>query len=343
MKKLFTFFFAILCFNAFSQNVTITATNQIPQVGDSIKYFNLGDFGFNPAGTGSVLDKTWDFSNQPEQDSLYFSYVAPSTTTASDSFLTSTIAEIITGVAGQMYFKTGTGYMARTGSDDPALYMNYYSDSAMCFYFPITAGDHTSYTYTGKLVDKATSQWMDVANGSVDIEAVAQGTLITPKGTFTDVLCIEITETFDMTVDLGTGPVVVADVEDVFYYWYHDDYLHPIFVSGTTTTTDHLGGGTTDTDALRYQPVDPPPGSGIKNNKAYNVEIYPNPTDGKITVSANEFNKITVVNLLGETIISYDLQGEIINIDLSNQENGVYFLQFENKTETFTKRIILSK
>jgi len=343
MKKLFTLIFAtLICISAFSQ-VTITATNQIPQVGDSIKYFNLNDFGFDPAGIGTVLDKTWDFSGQSEQDSLYFSYVAPSTTTATDSFLTSTIAEVVTGITGHMYYTSGTGFMARKGSDSPDLYMNYYTDSAMCFEFPITAGDQTSYTYTGKLVDKSTSTWMDIVNGEVEIEAVAQGTLITQKGTFADVLCIAITETFDMQIDMAGTPFIVADVEDEFYYWFHEDYKHPIFVYGTTVTTDHLGGGTTDSETLRYQPVNPPPGSGIANNNFNNIEIYPNPTDGKIMVSANEFNKLTVVNLLGEVIASYDLQGEFFDIDLSNQKNGVYFLQFENETETLTKRIILSK
>jgi Secretion system C-terminal sorting domain len=343
MKKLFTLIFVLACFNAFSQYVTITATNQVPSVGDSIKYFNLGDFGFNPAGTGTVMDKTWDFSGQPEQDSLYFSYIAPSTTTATDSFLTSAIAEVITGISGYMYFQTGVGFMARKGTDDASLYMNYYTDSAMCFTFPITAGDQTSYTYAGKLVDKGTSQWMDIVNGEVEIEAVAQGTLITPKGTFADVLCIAITETFDMQVDFAGTPMVVADVEDEFYYWFHEDYLHPIFVSGTTTTTDHLGGGTSDIDALRYQPVNPPPGSGIVDNGGEIVEIYPNPTNGKISINANEYDKLTVLNLLGETVLSYDLQATFLEIDLSAQKNGIYFLHFENEKESFTKRIILSK
>ena len=63
------------------------------------------------------------------------------------------------------------------------------------------------------------------------------------------------------------------------------------------------------------------------------VVIFPNPTQGNITIKAsNEISLIRVIDLKGQTIMGYTLKKEdqlasSINVDLSNLMNGVYFVE----------------
>ena len=68
----------------------------------------------------------------------------------------------------------------------------------------------------------------------------------------------------------------------------------------------------------------------VKTNNS--VEIYPNPTQNKITVKGNttELSQISVYNVLGQDVTSQTQQtksGEsTLVIDLSKLTNGIYFL-----------------
>jgi hypothetical protein len=65
-----------------------------------------------------------------------------------------------------------------------------------------------------------------------------------------------------------------------------------------------------------------------------NPIIYPNPNNGLFSVSINENfwnSEIIFYNFLGAKIYSSLLNSENSNLDFSNQSNGIYFYQIENK------------
>tara|TARA_B100001029_G_C15008355_1_gene422572 strand:- start:803 stop:1264 length:462 start_codon:yes stop_codon:yes gene_type:complete len=78
----------------------------------------------------------------------------------------------------------------------------------------------------------------------------------------------------------------------------------------------------------------------INNNNSnitdYTNEIilYPNPTQGFFTInclSCNEENiVINIKDLLGNIISQYNSKEKKLNIELSNNKNGIYFLEIEN-------------
>ncbi len=74
-----------------------------------------------------------------------------------------------------------------------------------------------------------------------------------------------------------------------------------------------------------------------------NVQIYPNPTKGEVSLVNVGGKTIEVLNVLGEKLISKDHSNSIEIINLSNFENGTYIIKITTETSVITKRIILNK
>lgn len=81
---------------------------------------------------------------------------------------------------------------------------------------------------------------------------------------------------------------------------------------------------------------------GLTNNKAKSsaISIYPNPNSGDFTIEVNKTSIYNVINLLGETISSFELKSGIKNqIRLETLSNGVYYLIGLNVNE----KIVITK
>ena len=73
------------------------------------------------------------------------------------------------------------------------------------------------------------------------------------------------------------------------------------------------------------------------------IRIYPNPSNGKLYISASELIKsIKVTNIIGKEIYSNNNFNNN-SIDLINFNNGVYFINLSTEKGTITKKIILTK
>lgn len=74
------------------------------------------------------------------------------------------------------------------------------------------------------------------------------------------------------------------------------------------------------------------------------IQIYPNPTNNSININigTNSLNSatITVVNVLGEVMISKKATQQQVKIDISSYANGVYFVQFSNQLSNNSYKII---
>ncbi|PLX06595.1 MAG: hypothetical protein C0596_14830 [Marinilabiliales bacterium] len=82
--------------------------------------------------------------------------------------------------------------------------------------------------------------------------------------------------------------------------------------------------------------------SSIENEIAESIHIYPNPSDGIITIALPESNaKISVKNMIGQEVTSLFTESEQTTIDLSTQDAGIYFIEIEMSSGKFTKKITL--
>jgi hypothetical protein len=84
----------------------------------------------------------------------------------------------------------------------------------------------------------------------------------------------------------------------------------------------------------------------INENKVSNtnlsVSVYPNPTNGEFNVQINNADNsvIEVINALGKTVLKLNANGNVTNIDLTNQPKGVYFVKVVSGDLMEVKRVI---
>jgi len=78
--------------------------------------------------------------------------------------------------------------------------------------------------------------------------------------------------------------------------------------------------------------------NGIKNN-FYNeqIKIYPNPANNKITINANNVVEVKLFDVLDKQIINTKDK----EIDISNFNDGVYFIQVLTNQNRYTQKIIV--
>jgi hypothetical protein len=87
------------------------------------------------------------------------------------------------------------------------------------------------------------------------------------------------------------------------------------------------------------------PATGIKQPQNIFFSIYPNPTDGKFSVKINDIETadLKIFNAVGQTVFSFDKNhlDQNVEIDLSDQPNGIYFIKLNAKGETQVEKLVL--
>ena len=83
--------------------------------------------------------------------------------------------------------------------------------------------------------------------------------------------------------------------------------------------------------------------SAVSDAKQTIFNVYPNPTNGEfvIALDANAKYDITIINLLGQTVISTTTSGMNTTIDLSNFDKGVYTVELKNNSSTYVEKVIV--
>lgn len=85
--------------------------------------------------------------------------------------------------------------------------------------------------------------------------------------------------------------------------------------------------------------------SGISNiTKENNYSIYPNPNNGNFTIETNSTEKqsMQVFDITGKIVLSQKINGKT-NIEASNLDNGVYFIQVKTKENISMRKIIVQR
>lgn len=81
--------------------------------------------------------------------------------------------------------------------------------------------------------------------------------------------------------------------------------------------------------------------------KARAFEVFPNPTNGILNITADEENNYTlnIYNVIGQLILQHEFTGSNVSINLNDQTGGMYFVELTNKStlSSFTSKILLQK
>ena len=73
--------------------------------------------------------------------------------------------------------------------------------------------------------------------------------------------------------------------------------------------------------------------------------IYPNPSNGNITINVKEngVKTVTVYNTLGEVVAGLQSSNNSINLDLANLANGIYSVVVSTDNRTSSTKITIAK
>jgi photosystem II stability/assembly factor-like uncharacterized protein len=83
----------------------------------------------------------------------------------------------------------------------------------------------------------------------------------------------------------------------------------------------------------------------VDEHPANCLTTYPNPSNGQFTVEMGKAarGQFTVYNLLGEKIYQFEISNPKLEIDLSDQPNGIYFIHVKADQDTSTQKITIRK
>ncbi len=161
-------------------------------------------------------------------------------------------------------------------------------------------------------------------------------------------LNLTINSVSDNTTSVS-GVVITANNSNATYQWLDCDNGNTAIVGETgqlfTATANGnyavelFENGCTDTSAcVNITSV------GIDENTfANNVSIYPNPTKGLFTVQLGDIKQQTTVivySIVGQKVVYKIPQTNIVTIDLSNHEDGIYFVKIQNGDIVIIKRVV---
>ena len=71
-----------------------------------------------------------------------------------------------------------------------------------------------------------------------------------------------------------------------------------------------------------------------------NINVYPNPTTGLISLELNATTQITITNALGQVVLTETAAAGKQIIDLKNQHNGLYFMNLKQDGKHQTIKVI---
>lgn len=79
--------------------------------------------------------------------------------------------------------------------------------------------------------------------------------------------------------------------------------------------------------------------TGVDENIAGNVMIYPNPTSGLVSIKAEAMRQVSVVNVMGQVLMTQTVDNDEVTIDMSAFENGMYLVSIKTENGNVVKRL----
>ncbi len=350
MKKTITLLVSLLSVTAFSQFPEISATNQIPSVGDTIEYNDANTFGFDENGSGGAINVMWDFSNLIPTGSVKFFYVDMATTGDQATFPSANIAMGNNNTSGYEYFEVGPSTIKRWGYSSTTDTLKYHQAFTR-YSFPIQPGVTQTASYIGQFITADLGQdSTTISNGSYDANPDAYGTVKLPPSAiggqpevFDSVIRVHVVESFQIIYWMLGVPALTININDDYYFWFDEETQEPIVIYGTTT--DDAGGS--PQTVLRYQPIAGTATqggtSGIEENDKITFNIFPNPAKDVVSLSFKNSNsrRIKIISVIGETVLDKETSKKKEILNVSSLKSGVYFIEINEGDQKQIKKIIL--
>ena len=143
----------------------------------------------------------------------------------------------------------------------------------------------------------------------------------------------------------------VPAVEGQLYYEYRDnladnpnDYayyrLTAFYLADNGETCESDYATTLNDPEVDYVAIDI---TTTEENHELDFNLYPNPTSGKITIALEGMQKVMVYNTLGQALLNKETNCNVLQLDLSGFENGLYWVKVMSQNGMATRPFVLSR
>jgi hypothetical protein len=140
-------------------------------------------------------------------------------------------------------------------------------------------------------------------------------------------------ETFNIFLDDMTSPVATGITDSTYQFTdLTPGQSYTAGVSATYTT------GESDIATIDFTV---PLATNISDEMYDKISVFPNPTDGNFTVKAGVGYLIEVSDITGKIILKDELTSIQTEINLSEQDAGLYFIRLTNNESTFYLKVII--
>lgn len=209
-----------------------------------------------------------------------------------------------------------------------------FSDPMKMLEFPITFNQTFSDTYLSTTVTGTKS-------GNITSTIDGYGTLITPKGTYQNVLRQKIVE--NAIVSSAGTPVQML----ITHYYWMKPFTHHYLMTLLSTEVIGLPVPVPPTYVITYT-TNPPVSVGVREQQLADnsVSVFPNPVKHNLIIKTDGLNieKVDIYNILGQKVISRLFRtGNNSNVDMGDLQlgKGCYLVKIYTGKGQVAKQIVV--
>jgi hypothetical protein len=144
----------------------------------------------------------------------------------------------------------------------------------------------------------------------------------------------------------------IAAVEGQDFYQYRDvlvDEDHSAFYYRLTAVYLSDDGETCESDfatalydpEVQYVYVDD--NWSTEERAEASLKLYPNPSNGQITIEQEGLQKVVVYNALGQVLLNKETSSDVLQLDLSSFENGLYWVKISSHNGIEIRTLVKTK
>lgn len=83
--------------------------------------------------------------------------------------------------------------------------------------------------------------------------------------------------------------------------------------------------------------------ASVNEHPLADVSIYPNPTQGMLTIEAESLKEVSVYNLTGQMVLRTQASETVVNVNLSGLTSGVYSVRVDTNKGSHVEKLVLMK
>lgn len=289
--------------------------------------------GVSPGSAGSV--QTWDFSSLSSDSTSILEFVNPTELDGFTDFPDATVGYNLffngQAVASVFFESSASAYRVLGTNPESPVTTLIYTNPMDIMRFPVGFGQ----TFSDSFNIEISGSFSYEQRGENVAEVDGSGTLITPAGTFNNVLRMKSIET-TQSVGLPPTPGGPTISETTSYLFFSSEFpsvpLLEYRISG-----DNINSNSDTT--ISYGD---PSYLSITEKETNNFSIYPNPANNQITISTTtSLQRVELLDLFGRVVIVEPNQNNTkAIINTSTVKSGVYMVRGILMTgKTFVKKV----